>query len=134
MNNKQLQIQGGVLGAASFAAMLQLIAQPHPLGCPLLFSLFAFGVALPSNVVLFLVPDLTIYRKPGSQQPVLIGLYYYFQFAARLCFLLATAALFWSVSVAAAVLFLGISLLAFLYLIAVHRTTKQKHDDKPPVA
>jgi len=137
MNNNKLQIQGGAMGAASFAAILQLIAQPHPLSCPMLFAVFAFAVALPSNVVLFLVPDLTEYRKPGRQQPVLIALYYYLQTTARLGFLLATAALLWSVCVSAAVLFLGIALPALAYLLVVTTDMKRnpKHYEKTrPVA
>jgi fatty acid desaturase len=132
MKKTQLQIQGGILGAACFAALIRLISESPPIKPPLLLAVFALAVAIPTNVLLYLVPDLSKFRLPGRRQPRLVALYYYLQAIANLCAFLSIAALFWHLCLGAALLFLCISLASVLGLLSIRKTVKRKHDDDPP--
>lgn len=123
MEGKKIQIQGGVLAAACLALVVSLTSVTPPLSNALLVAVFAAAIAVPTNMLLFLSPDLSSGSPP-------------FPPAARwhlrcisLAFLsayLSVAALFWHFSVFASVGFLFLSLLSFLFLRGLARAKRER--------
>jgi uncharacterized membrane protein YesL len=126
MKKTELQIQGGILGAACFAALIQSLSVSPPLKTPLLFAVFALAVAIPTNVLRYLLPDLSNFRQPGRRQPLLVALYFWLVSpVGYLSALLSVAFLFWHFCGFAACVFLLLSALCFAFLMFVSRQTKR---------
>jgi hypothetical protein len=124
MEDKNIQKQAGILGAASLAVVVSLLSMPRPLPIELVVASYLAAVALPLNVALFLSPDLSD-SKAKIDASSLARWHIRFYLVAFPSAFVCVAALFWHVCVPAGVVFLCLSCVGLRFLFSIRRAKQE---------